>query len=172
MNKWMMLVLAFALSLPVQAASPGNEGYLPMPLKFSLESDHTEVMKNYPLGVITKMAAFTHHGQPHKTVELPNGLEGWMYENVLKKNKSFKMSSGEKREMESMEDAHFVSTYTLVFDSGGVVRDVLYQEPSHGNAESALLVQRVSKPDVEKSSGVHDVEMMIGGATYILGGVR
>lgn len=150
MNKWMMLVLAFSLSLTVQAAPPGNGGFLPMPPKFSIEADRDQVLKEYPLGVITKMAAFTHHGQPHKTVELPNGLEGWVYENILKNNKSFELPTGEKREMESMENAHLVSTYTLVFDSSGVVSDVLYQEPGHGRADSALLVQRESKPDIEK----------------------
>lgn len=150
MNKWIILVFAFALSLTVQAAPPGNGGFLPMPPIFSIEADRDQVLKEYPLGVITKMAAFTHHGQPHKTIALPNGLEGWVYENVLKNNKSFELPSGEKREMESMENAHLVSTYTLVFDSRDVVIDVLYQEPGHGNADSALLVQRESKPDVEK----------------------
>lgn len=71
-----------------------------------------------------------------------------------------------------MVDAHLVSTFRLVFDSSGVVSDVLYQKPGHGNAESALLVQRVSKPDVEKNSGVHDTRMMIDRATHTLGGVR
>lgn len=151
MNKWMILVLAFSLSLAAQAVPPGNGGYLPMPPNFSIKADRDQVLKEYPLGVITKMAAFSHHGQPHKTVELPNGLEGWIYENVLKNIKIFELPSGEKREVESMENSHLVSTFTLVFDSSGVVIDVLYQEPGHGNADSALLVQRESKPDIEKS---------------------
>lgn len=150
MNKWMMLILVFSLSLAAQAAPPGNGGFLPMPPKFSIEADRNQVLKEYPLGVITKMAAFTHHGQPHKTIALPNGLEGWVYENVLKNNESFELPSGEKREVASMENAHLVSTYTLVFDNSGVVIDVLYQEHGPGNADSALLVQRESKPDVEK----------------------
>lgn len=150
MNKWMMLALTFLFSLAVQAAPPGNGSYLPMPPVFSIEADRDQALKDYPLGVITKMAAFTHHGQPHKTIELPNGLEGWVFENILKNNKTFELPSGDKREMETTEDAHLVSTFTLVFDSSGVVIDVLYQEPGHGNAESALLVQRESKPDVEK----------------------
>ena len=150
MNKLMMFVLAISLSMTVQAAPPGNGGNMPMPPKFSVEADRDQVLQEYPLGVITKMAAFSHHGQSHKTVELPNGLEGWVYENVLKNNKSFMLPSGEKRDMETTEDAHLVSTFTLVFDSSGVVTDVLYLEPGHGNAESALLIQRDSKPDVEK----------------------
>ena len=150
MNIGIILFLALLLTLTVRAETPGNGGYLPMPPTFSVEADRKQILKDYPLGVITHMAAYSHHGQPHKTVQLANGLEGWVYENAIRNQKNYTTPSGQKREVQSLENAHIVSTYTLVFDSNGLISDVLYREPGHGNAESALLVQREAKPDIEK----------------------
>lgn len=133
-----------------QAADPGEGRYLPMPPTFSLDEKSDQLLEEYPLGAITKEAAFAHHGEAHNVVTLPNGLEGWVYENSLSKQETFSMPSGQDRRMQALEHVDVLSTYTLVFDSGGKVIDVLYQGNRHDDSASVLLVQRKSKPDVEK----------------------
>lgn len=149
MNKWIMFMLVLLVSISAQAEIHGNIGSVPMPPKLSMQDSVDHILMNYPLGVITKIAAYSHHGQPHKTVKLPNGLSGWVYENAFRTQQKVTMPSGEKRETTSLDNAYIASTYTLVFDSDGVVTDVLYQETSHENSRSALLIQRNEIPDVE-----------------------
>ena len=150
MNRWMMAVsLSFFVTIG-QAAPPSESRYLPMPPVFSLDANAEQLLKAYPLGVITKEAAFAHHGQAHNVVTLPNGLEGWVYENSLTTQETFSMPSGQKREMQALEHTDVLSSYTLVFGSDGKVIDVLYRDNRRDDAASALLAQRQSKPDVEK----------------------
>ena len=40
-----------------------EQKYPPMPPVFSTKTDREEALLKYPLGVITKDAAFSHHGQ-------------------------------------------------------------------------------------------------------------
>lgn len=97
-----------------------EQKYLPMPPSFLAETDPEAALRRYPLGVITKQAAFSHHGQATRTVTLPNGNEGWVYQ------------VGEGRGLR---------TYTLVFNESGVVTDVLYNARDHYNGLTALQLQ-------------------------------
>ena len=150
MNQWMMAVSLLFFATIGQAASPSDRQHLPMPPVFSLDANAEQLLKTYPLGVITKEAAFAHHGQAHNVVRLPNGLEGWVYENSPTKQETFSMPSGQTRETQTLEHTTVLSTYTLVFDSDGKVIDVLYRDDRRDDTASALLAQRQSKPDVEK----------------------
>lgn len=151
MNKWAMAALTLFLTTATQAAEPPGKGeYLPMPPTFSIDGNRDQILNDYPLGVITREAAFSHHGQAHKVISLPNGLEGWVYELSLRKSETFTKPSGEKQQVTSLEHSDIDSTYTLVFDSRNVVIDVLYRDPGRADARSALLVQQQANPDVEK----------------------
>lgn len=150
MNKWLLSMFLLLFTAGVAAEDQRAAGYMPMPPSFSLEADRDDVLTEYPLGVVTKQAAFSHHGQAHRNVELPNGLEGWVYENTVRDEKRYVQPSGEERERSVLEGGHIVSTYTLVFSGEGVVIDVLYQEPGKGKFASALLVQRETRPDTQK----------------------
>jgi hypothetical protein len=92
-----------------------------MPPKFSLESDPVKVLKDYPLGVITRQQAFAHHGGPVQKVKLPNGLEGWLY------------TAG--------EEAGVPSVYVLEFSRDGLVIDVLHKSYRYKLGHSALQYQ-------------------------------
>lgn len=150
MSKWTMMVAALLITLTGYAAEPGKGGYLPMPPTFTLNARSDQVLKDYPLGVITKEAAFAHHGQAHKVVTLPNGLEGWVYELSPRDTETYTMPSGEKQAVESLEHTNVHASYTLVFDDRGIVVDVLYRAPGREDAHSALVEQRQANPDVEK----------------------
>lgn len=109
-----------------------EQKYLPMPPTFSATADPAEVLRRYPLGAITKQAAFSHHGQATRSVVLPNSNEGWVYR------------AGEESGLR---------TFTLVFSEKGVVIDVLYNERGRHNGLTALQLQaqagRLLGPDVE-----------------------
>jgi hypothetical protein len=92
-----------------------------MPPRFSVENDPAEVLKNYPLGVITEQEAFAHHGGPVRKVKLPNGMQGWLY------------TSGEV--------AGVPSVYVLEFSGDGVVIDVLHKDYRYKFGHSALQYQ-------------------------------
>lgn len=149
MKNWVLSMFLLLLAMGSVAEVQRSAGYMPMPPSFSLEADRDDVLTEYPLGVITRMAAFSHHGQAHKNVRLPNGLEGWVYENTVRDEKRYVLPSGEERERRVLEGGHVVSTYTLVFSGDGVVIDVLYQEPGKGKFASALLLQREARADTE-----------------------
>lgn len=99
-------------------------GFLPIPPAFSVQTEREVPLKQYPLGVITKLAAFVRHGKPASTVILPNGLEAWTYE---------------------VGEGFGLRTYTLEFDQRGVVVDVLYNENGRHDGLSALQMQRQRK---------------------------
>ncbi len=92
----------------------------PMPPYFTTRADMEAVLLKYPLGVITKEAAFSHHGQATRKVTLPNGNEGWVYQ---------------------VGEGTGLRTYTLEFNGRGVVIDVLYNEQGRHNGLTALELQ-------------------------------
>lgn len=51
-----------------------------MPPGVASEPYPEDVLRGYPLGVVTTLAAHSHHGHPDHKVTFPNGLEGWIYE--------------------------------------------------------------------------------------------
>lgn len=101
-----------------------QSGLLPMPPTFSVQTEREKALKDYPLGIITKQAAFAHHGKPAREVILPNGLEAWVYD---------------------VGEGFGLRTYTLEFDQRGVVVDVLYNENGRHDGLSALQMQRQRK---------------------------
>jgi len=111
------VVLGMALGMFAHAE---EQKYMPMPPAFSVQTDPEKTLLEYPLGVITRQAAFSHHGQATRTVKLPNGNEGWVYQ------------SGEESGLR---------TYTLEFDGQDRVIDVLYNERGRHNGMTALQVQ-------------------------------
>lgn len=126
-----MLAVVLGMVLGVFARAEERK-YMPMPPAFSVQADPQETLRTYPLGVITKQAAFSHHGQATRTVKLPNGNAGWVYQ------------SGEESGLR---------TYTLEFDGQDRVVDVLYNERGRHNGMTALQVQaqaaRILGPDAE-----------------------
>lgn len=104
----------------------------PMPPSFDTKTDPREALTRYPLGAITRQAAFSHHGKENRTVTLPNGNEGMVYQ----------VGSGTG-----------LRTYTLVFSDKGVVTDVLYNEKGRHNGLTALQLQaqaqRILGPETE-----------------------
>ena len=125
----MLLIAAALLSMFSFAA---ELKYPPMPPDFSAKADREEALLKYPLGVITKQAAFSHHGQAIRTVTLPNGNEGWVYQ---------------------VGEGSGLGTYTLAFNDKGIVTDVLYNEKGRHNGMTALQLQaqakRILGPDAE-----------------------
>ncbi|MBI5042019.1 MAG: hypothetical protein HZB57_12715 [Gammaproteobacteria bacterium] len=116
-----MIMLAVMLGTMLGVFAHAEEQkYMPMPPAFSAQANPEETLRTYPLGVITKQAAFSHHGQATRAVKLPNGNEGWVYQ------------SGEESGLR---------TYTLEFDGQDRVVDVLYNERGRHNGMTALQVQ-------------------------------
>lgn len=150
MYRWVCAVFWFMVTMCAVGADKDAGNTLPMPPEFALDAKPEDVFKSYPLGVIPKEAAFAHHGQAHNMVTLPNGLDGWVYENSLSKEETFTAPSGEQREMQSLDHRNVLSTYTLVIGPTGKVIDVLYSDLRRGTAESALLIQRRSAGDTAK----------------------
>ena len=100
-----------------------------MPPSFSIENDPAEVLHNYPLGVISELDAFAHHGGPVRKMILPNGNRGWLYK------------SGEK--------AGVPSIYVLEFSGDGTVIDVLHKGYRYKIGHSALQYQYLQHVEAE-----------------------
>ena len=116
---------------------------LPVPPRFTAETERMEVLETYPLGVITQQAAFSHHGKADFEVELPNGLEGWVYEVGRTKEKAaYRQPGGEERTVTETRHDRGTRLYTLVFGPGGKVIDVLYNEHGRHDGLTALQVQQ------------------------------
>ena len=113
----MLLTVASLLSVFSYAA---EQKFPPTPPDFSTTTHVQAALLKYPLGVISKEAAFSHHGQATRKVTLPNGNEGWVYQ---------------------VGEGAGLRTYTLEFNEKGVVTDVLYKEQGRHNGLSALLLQ-------------------------------
>lgn len=116
---------------------------LPMPPHFSTDVDRDAPLKQYPLGVINKQAAFVHHGKADREVKLPNGKEGWVYEVYPPGQKrTYTYPSGQAQAVPERSGSDFgTRTYTLVFDDQGVVIDVLYNEHGRHDGLSAAALQ-------------------------------
>lgn len=112
-----LLIVAALLSTYSFAA---EQKYPPMPPDFSTKTDMEKALRQYPLGVITKDAAFSHHGQATRKITLPNANEGWVYQ---------------------VGEGAGLRTYTLEFNEKGVVTDVLYNEKGRHNGLTALQLQ-------------------------------
>ena len=114
-----ILAVIFGMMLGVFAQAE-EQKYMPMPPAFSVQADPENTLLEYPLGVITKQAAFSHHGQATRDIKLPNGYSGWVYQ---------------------LGEESGLRTYTLEFDDKGQVIDVLYNERGRHNGMTALQVQ-------------------------------
>jgi len=115
---------------------------LPMPPTFSVDADPVTVLKEYPLGVLTRQAVFAHHGQPDEKVTLPNGDRGWVYRvREHGARKTYNDPSGEARTLTETREGSRRMSYTIEFDSRGIVTDVLYNEVGPHDGLSAVQVQ-------------------------------
>lgn len=135
-------IIAVILALAWASGYGQSQKPLPMPPDFTIDASPRAILEKYPLGVIPKQAAFVHHGKAVKTVTLPNGHEGWVYEVGGQREKAYTDPTGEKRTVRESERGFGWRTYTLVFDEKGVVVDVLYNEEGRHDGLSALQVQR------------------------------
>lgn len=127
-----IIAMFMTLTMISALAHAAERSSLPMPPYFSVDSDPETVLREYPLGVITQQAAFSHHGKATRSVKLPNGNDGWVYQ------------VGEESRL---------STYTLEFDIQDRVIDVLYNERGRHNGLTALQLQSqadgILGPEVE-----------------------
>lgn len=140
-------VLNVLLTLTMVAATVVLAGQQTMPPSFSEQNEPETVLRAYPLGVTTKQAAFSHHGKALRTLILPNGKEGWVYEVGGKQAQTYQHPTREKHTVYEAEPGNGVRTYTLVFDDKGVVIDVLYNEQGRHDGLTALQVQRKVRGD-------------------------
>lgn len=134
--------LNMLLTLTMVSATVTLAGQLSMPPSFTEQVKPETVLRAYPLGVITKQAAFSHHGKALRTLILPNGKEGWVYEVGGKQAQTYQHPTREKHTVYEAGPGNGVRTYTLVFDDKGVVIDVLYNEKGRHDGLTALQVQR------------------------------
>ncbi|MDP1926980.1 MAG: hypothetical protein Q8K62_00550 [Thiobacillus sp.] len=135
-------VLNVLLTLTMVAATAAFAGQQTMPPSFSGQNEPETVLRAYPLGITTKQAAFSHHGKALRTLILPNGKEGWVYEVGGKQAQTYQHPTREKHTVYEAGPSNGVRTYTLVFDDRGVVIDVLYNEKGRHDGLTALQVQR------------------------------
>ena len=140
-------VLNVLLTLTMVAATVTLAGQQTMPPSFSEQNEPETVLRAYPLGVTTKQAAFSHHGKALRTLILPNGKEGWVYEVGGKQAQTYQHPTREKQTVYEAGPGIDVRTYTLVFDDKGVVIDVLYNEKGRHDGLTALQVQRKIRGD-------------------------
>ncbi|MBN8761878.1 MAG: hypothetical protein J0I63_00785 [Thiobacillus sp.] len=140
-------VLNVLLTLTMVAATAALAGQQTMPPSFSEQNEPETVLRAYPLGITTKQAAFSHHGKALRTLILPNGKEGWVYEVGGKQAQTYQHPTREKHTVYEAGPGNGVRTYTLVFDDKGVVIDVLYNEKGRHDGLTALQVQRKVRGD-------------------------
>ena len=128
---------------------------LPMPPRFTLDSVPEEVLRSYPLGVVTELAARSHHGHPAHELTLPNGLQGWVYEVYgAEAGTTYVEPSGEERTVKEIRRGEPQFSFTLVFGAQGKVIDVLYDEPRAEPGPTALVYQRQMNPREQRLPGV------------------
>ena len=140
-------VLNVLLTLAMVAATAALAGQQTMPPSFSEQNEPETVLRAYPLGVTTKQAAFSHHGKALRTLILPNGKEGWVYQVGGKQAQTSQHPTSEKQTVYEAGPGIDVRTYTLMFDDKGVVIDVLYNEKGRHDGLTALQVQRKVRGD-------------------------
>ena len=130
------------LTLATGVATVAMAGQLSMPPNFSGQLAPEVALRAYPLGVINKQAAFSHHGKALRTLILPNGKEGWLYEVGVKQARTYHQPSSGKQTVYEAGPDNRASTYTLVFDNKDMVVDVLYNENGRHDGLTALQEQR------------------------------
>lgn len=122
--------------------NPLADAALPMPPAFKPDAPVEQTLRAYPLGVISKQAAFSHHGKAHREIKLPNGMSGWVYDvGGLSQAIPYVSPTGKKQSVTETEVAHQARSYTLVFDNRGMVVDVLYNENGRHDGLAALALQ-------------------------------
>lgn len=128
---------------------------LPMPPQFDAQRDPEDLLRSYPLGVITQPAAHAHHGHPDHRIDLPNGLEGWVYElhgdGISRK---YIQPDGSEQTVREAKKYSLDRSYTLVFDRDRTVIDVLFDDQHRDLGLSAVQVQRRSDVEGQKLPGV------------------
>lgn len=139
--KFFRNVLLILATVAVSTTFAGQVVKLPMPPAFTGQVAPEKILRTYPLGSITKQAAFIHHGKAIRTLTLPNGKEGWVYEVEIKQARTYRHPTKEKETVYETVPGDRVSTYTLVFDDKGVVIDVLYNEQGRHDGLTALQEQ-------------------------------
>lgn len=126
---------------------PGYDGklsdlrHVAMPPVFNANTDPEAALRDYPLGVIPKQAAFSRHGPPHKRVTLANGEEGWVYEIPHQRmSKRYTLPSGTRVNVQELPANVSMHVYTLEF-CDGVVKDVIYKGDGPGTGVTATEMQ-------------------------------
>lgn len=142
--------LNILLAMTTVVASTVWSGQLTMPPSFSGRDGPEAVLRAYPLGQITGQAAFSHHGKAVRTVTLPNGKEGWVYEVGGKEARTYQHPTKERQTVYETGPGNGVRTFTLVFDDKGVVIDVLYNEQGRHDGLTALQEQRKAREGMGK----------------------
>ena len=137
----MKFFLNMLMAVTTVVATTALAATLAMPPGFTGQADPETVLRDYPLGTITKSAALSHHGKALRVLTLPNGKEGWLYEVGGKQARTYQHPSGEKHTVYESEPSNSTRTYTLVFDDKGVVADVLYNEQGPHDGLTALQAQ-------------------------------
>ena len=123
------------------AISTAKPMHLPEPPHFDTDTDPEKVLQDYPLGIITSLAAFAHHGPPDKKMSLANGKEGWGYTvGYARDRQTYHLPSGDTKRVEETNWALGVRIFTLVFDDG-VVIDVIYKDDGSGIGVTAMELQ-------------------------------
>lgn len=125
--KTLIIVLSITLSAVATA-----QNKIPMPPRFDISSEPKEILSTYPLGIISKEAAFAHHGPALQKFRLPNNNEGWLYK--------------------AGEEAGIPSNYVLQFSNAGVVIDVLHKDYRYKMGHSALQYQYLLDAEVKHRS--------------------
>ncbi|MDP1645367.1 MAG: hypothetical protein Q8L71_07670 [Thiobacillus sp.] len=154
-------ILNILLTLATVAATAtlaGQAGQLSMPPSFTEQVEPETVLRAYPLGVITKQAAFSHHGKAVRTLILPNGKEGWVYQVGGKQARTYRHPTSEKHTVYETGPGNGVRAYTLVFEDKGVVSDVLYNEKGRHDGLTSLQIQRKLRGEGTRKDEGHGVK--------------
>lgn len=135
---WLLIVFCALLWTPVSGAGPTP---LPKPPIFNSGTDPEIVLKDYPLAVITRQAAFAHHGGPEKKILLANKKQGWIYTvGYASKTRTYRLPSSNYKTMKETDWLLGVRSFTLVFDDN-VVIDVIYKDDGKDIGVTAMELQ-------------------------------
>lgn len=146
----------FLALLLAPLASQSQPVGAPMPPTFKRNAAIEQTLRAYPLGVITEQMAFSHHGEPHRKLKLPNGLTGWIYDvGGLPVSAPYVSPTGKKQTVTETDPSHAARSYTLVFDNRGIVVDVLYNERGRHDGLTALALQNAKgvRPEEHTHTG-------------------
>jgi len=146
-NLFLIPILVWA---PIVFAEP-----LPVPPNLTPQENAEDLLRDYPLDVITELAAHSHHGHPDHKITLPNGLEGWVYEVYGDREaRTYIQPSGSETKVAETPWASPKWSDVLVFGANGTVIDVLYDAKHPELGLSPLQVQRLIEAAAQKLPGV------------------